>query len=61
MRLGCFLVNFKSPLTVTAIYFMINIQKLIFEAYLETVPNASSNGIDDGTPLFGGKGVLDSL
>jgi len=40
---------------------MINIQKLIFEAYLETVPNASSNGIDDGTPLFGGKGVLDSL
>ena len=40
---------------------MINIQKLIFEAYLETIPNASNNGIDDDTPLFGGEGVLDSL
>lgn len=40
---------------------MINIQKLILESYLETIPDASNNGMDDDTPLFGGKGVLDSL
>ena len=40
---------------------MINIQKLIIDSYLEMIPNASNDGIEGDTPLFGGKGVLDSL
>ena len=37
---------------------MINIQKLILESYLETIPDDSNNVMDDDTPLFDGKGVL---